>query len=50
MLLLVNYTKKIFSQDVDIIEKLESLDIIKHLSELVIQGAFDIRKGVSDTV
>lgn len=35
------------SQDPEIIQKLEELDVIKHLSELVVRGAFDIRKGAA---
>lgn len=35
------------TQDTDIINKVEELGAIKHLSELVGRGAFDIRKGVS---
>ncbi|CEP10345.1 hypothetical protein [Parasitella parasitica] len=35
------------SQDPDIIKKLEDLDVIQHLSELVVRGAFDIRKGAA---
>jgi hypothetical protein len=35
------------TQDVEIIQKLEELGIINHLTELVIQGAFDIRKGAA---
>ena len=35
------------TQDTEIISKVVELGAIKHLSELVSQGAFDIRKGVS---
>lgn len=35
------------SQDPEIIQKLEELNVIKHLSELVGRGAFDIRKGAA---
>ncbi|KAI8646397.1 armadillo-type protein [Parasitella parasitica] len=43
----VTLIKSSQSQDPDIIQKLEELGVIQHLSELVVRGAFDIRTGAA---